>query len=235
MNAYSSLSQSAAITKTNTFIRSVYNWMAIGLALTGLTSFYVSTNQAILSIVFANRMMPIILFIGMIFLCGFLSARVNKMQASTATGLYTLLAVLYGLVLAPIFLIYTASSIALTFFICSATFISASIYGMVTKKDLTGMAQFLMMGLIGVFIAIIINIFVGSTMIQTLISCIAVIIFTGLTAYDTQKLKNMAYTMPDNATGAMVRKGAIVGALSLYLDFMGLFVHLLHLVGVARD
>jgi len=106
---------------------------------------------------------------------------------------------------------------------------------MVTKKDLTGMGQFLMMGLIGIVIAMIVNIFIGSSAIQTIISLIAVVIFTGLTAYDTQKLKSMAVSIPDNASGAMVRKGAIMGALSLYLDFMGLFVHLLHLLGVARD
>ncbi len=235
MNAYSSLTQNAALTKTNAFIRSTYNWMTIGLALTGFTSYYVAHNKAILNMVHANRMMPLILFVALIFICGFLSARINKMQASTATGLYALLTVVYGLALAPIFIIYTASSIASTFFVCSATFGAASVYGMVTKKDLTGMAQFLMMGLIGIIIAMVVNIFIGSTMMQTLISCIAVIIFTGLTAYDTQKLKAMAYSLPDNATGSMVRKGAIMGALSLYLDFMGLFVHLLHLLGVSRD
>lgn len=235
MNSYASLSQNAVLAKTNAFIRSVYNWMAVGLALTGLTSYYVAHNQTMLNIVYANRIMPLILLIGLIILCGFLSARITRMQASTATGLYAALTVVYGLVLAPIFLIYTAASIASTFFICSATFISASIYGMVTKKDLTGMGQFLMMGLIGIIIALIVNVFVGSNMISTLISCVAVLIFTGLTAYDTQKLKTMAVTLPDNATGAMVRKGAIMGALSLYLDFMGLFIHLLHLLGVARD
>lgn len=235
MATYPSFSQSAAVEKTNSFIRSVYNWMGIGLALTGFTSFYVASNEALLSMIFANRITPFILFIGLIMLCGYLGARITKMQAGTATGLYALLTVIYGVVLAPIFLMYTASSIASTFFVCSATFISASIYGMVTKKDLTGMAQFLFMGLIGIIIAMIVNLFLGNTMLQTIISCIAVIIFTGLTAYDTQKLKTMAVTLPDNATGAMIRKGAIMGALSLYLDFMGLFVHLLHLLGVARD
>ncbi|THB79678.1 MAG: Bax inhibitor-1/YccA family protein, partial [Desulfobacteraceae bacterium] len=205
------------------------------LALTGVTSYYVSPSPALLQVFFGNPIMPLVFFIGLIFLCGFLSARVHKMQASTATGLYTLLTVVYGMALAPIFLMYTASSIATTFFIASATFISASLFGMLTKKDLTGMGQFLMMGLWGLFIAIIINWFVGSTAMETIISCIAVIIFTGLSAYDTQKLKQMAVTLPDDASGAMVRKGAIMGALTLYLDFMGLFVWLLHLLGVSRD
>lgn len=235
MNASSSMAQNAALVKTNSFIRSTYNWMTVGLALTGLTSFYVSTNQTIMQMIFSNRMTPIILFIGLFILCGYLGARIQKIQASTATGLYTLLTVLYGVCIAPIFLIYTATSIASTFFICSATFGAASVYGMFTKKDLTGMGQFMIMGLIGVFIAIIVNIFLQSTMMATIISILAVIIFTGLTAYDTQKLKQMAYTMPDNATGSMIRKAAIMGALSLYLDFMGLFIHLLHLLGVSRD
>lgn len=230
-----SISQNAAVSKTNAFIRSVYNWMAAGLGITGLTSYFISNNPTLLKMIFANSMIPIVLFIGLIILVGALSARINKIQASTATGLYALIAVVYGISLTPIFLVYTASSIATTFFVCSATFITASAYGMFTKKDLTGLGQFLMMGLIGMIIAIVINWFVGSTMIQTIISCVGVLIFTGLTAYDTQKLKNMAYSIPDNSTGAMLRKGAIMGALSLYLDFMGLFIYLLQFLGVSRD
>ena len=227
--------QSGAMVKVNAFIRNVYNWMAIGLVVTGFTSYFVSRSPALLQAFHGNPVMPIVLFIGLIVLCGYLSARIQKMQASTATGLFVALTVAYGVILTPIFLIYTATSIVSTFFICAATFGSASVYGMVTKKDLTGMSQFLMMGLIGIIIAMVINIFIGSTMMQTIISCIAVIIYTSLNTHKTQKRKNMAVTMPDNATAGMVRKGAIMGALSLYLDFMGLFIHLLHLLGVARE
>ncbi len=233
MNA--TFQQAGAVTKVNAFIRSTYNWMTLGLVATGLTSYYVSTSEPILNMIFGTPMMPFVLMIALIMLCGFLGARVQKMQASTVTGLYVALTVLYGVCLAPIFLMYTASSIASTFFICAATFGSASIYGMVTKKDLTGMGQFLMMGLMGIFIAMIVNMFIGSSAMQTIISMIAVVIFTGLTAYDTQKLKSMAVSTPDNASGSMERKGAIMGALSLYLDFMGLFVHLLHLLGISKD
>ena len=138
MNAnFSSAQQTGAVTKVNAFIRSTYNWMALGLVATGLTSYYVSTSEPILQMIFGSRMMPFVLMIALIFLCGFLSARVQKMQASTVTGLYMTLTVLYGVCLAPIFLMYTQASIASTFFICAATFGSASIYGMVTKKDLT--------------------------------------------------------------------------------------------------
>ncbi|MEX1301787.1 MAG: Bax inhibitor-1/YccA family protein, partial [Desulfotignum sp.] len=227
--------QTTSMVKVNTFIRSVYNWMTIGLVVTGFTSFFVSRSPGMLQIFYGNPVMPFVLFIGLIILCGYLSARIQKIEATTATGLYVLLTVAYGVILTPIFLIYTAASIVSTFFICAATFGSASVYGMVTKKDLTGMGQFLMMGLIGIIIAMVVNIFIGSTMMQTIISMIAVLLFTGLTAYDTQKLKHMAVTLPDNASGAMVRKGAIIGALSLYLDFMGLFIHLMHLLGVARE
>ncbi len=233
MNA--TFQQAGAVTKVNAFIRSTYNWMTLGLVATGLTSYYVSTSETILQMIYGTPMMPFVLMIALVVLCGFLGARVQKMQASTVTGLYVALTVLYGVCLAPIFLMYTASSIASTFFICAATFGSASVYGMVTKKDLTGMGQFLMMGLMGIFIAMIVNMFIGSSAMQTIISMIAVVIFTGLTAYDTQKLKSMAVSIPDNASGSMVRKGAIMGALSLYLDFMGLFVHLLSLLGIARD
>ncbi len=235
MNANLSFQQAGAVTKVNAFIRSTYNWMALGLVATGLTSYYVSTSEPILQVIFGNSMMPFVLMIALVILCGYLGARVQKMQASTATALYMTLTVLYGVCLAPIFLMYTQASIASTFFICAATFGSASIYGMVTKKDLTGMGQFMMMGLMGIFIAMIVNLFIGSSVMQTIISMIAVVIFTGLTAYDTQKLKTMAISIPDNASGSMVRKGAIMGALSLYLDFMGLFVHLLHLLGISKD
>ncbi len=229
------MSQTKAVERANSFIRSTYNWMAAGLALTGFTSFYVSNSQTLLQVILGNRLMPFILFIGLIVLCGYLSARIQKIQASTATGLYALLTVLYGVILAPIFLVYTQASIVSTFFVTAATFGSASVYGMVTKKDLTGMGQFLMMGLWGLIIAIIINWFIGSSAMEMIISCIAVLIFTGLAAYDTQKLKNMAASLPDDASGSMVRKGAIMGALALYLDFMGLFIWLLHLLGVARE
>ena len=235
MNMNLSYQQTGVMTRVNAFIRSTYNWMAIGLAATGLTSYFVSESPGVMQTIYGNPIMPWVLFIALILLCGTIGARIQRMQASTATGLYMVLTVLYGVCLAPIFMVYTQASIASTFFICAATFGAASVYGMVTKKDLTGMAQFLMMGLIGIIIAMVVNIFIGSSALQTIISMVAVLIFTGLTAYDTQKLKSMAVTLPADATGAMVRKGAIMGALSLYLDFMGLFVHLLSLLGVARD
>jgi hypothetical protein len=178
--------------------------------------------------------MMILIFaeIGFVF---FLAARIQKIQASTATALFAIYSILNGITLSVIFLMYTQSSIVSTFVICSVTFLACSIYGMTTKKDLTSLGGFMMMGLIGIIIASLVNMFVQSSAMQMMISYIGVIVFVGLTAYDTQKLKTMSLSMPDNATGAMIRKGAIIGALSLYLDFINLFIMLLHIFGGRRN
>lgn len=231
----SSFSNATALVKVNSFIRSVYNWMAVGLALTGFTAFYVASNETLVQIVFGN---PVILF-GLIFgelgLVFYLSARVQKIQASTATALFVLYSVLNGVTLSSIFMVYTSGSIVSTFFICALTFLACSVYGMVTKRDLTSMGGFMMMGLIGIIIATIVNIFLRSPVMTMMISYVGVIVFVGLTAYDTQKLKTMSMTQPADASGAVVRKGAIMGALTLYLDFINLFLMLLHIFGVSRD
>ena len=221
--------------RVNSFIQSVYNWMAIGLGLTGFTSFFVANSPAMMQLIFGNRLVFFGLIIAELVLVFSISARVDKMQASTATALFVLYAVLNGLTLSVIFLAYTASSIASTFFICAGTFLACSIYGMVTKRDLTSMGGFLMMGLIGIIIASVVNMFVQSSGMAMIISYIGVLVFVGLTAYDTQKLKQMAMTQPDGLDAAVVRKGAIIGALSLYLDFINLFLMLLRIFGGGRD
>ncbi|MCP3927108.1 MAG: Bax inhibitor-1/YccA family protein [Desulfobacterales bacterium] len=225
------LQQTQAQIRVNAFIRSVYNWMAIGLALTGGIAYLVSTNLNILMTVQKMFWPLAILTIGMVW---FLSARVHKLQATTATALFLAYAALNGLTLSWIFIAYTSNSIATTFFICSATFAASSVYGMVTKKDLTGMGQFMMMGLIGIIIATLVNLFLRSSGLQMIISYVGVIIFVGLTAYDTQKIKHMAMSQPADLESGTVRKGAIMGALSLYLDFLNMFIMLLHIFG-GRD
>ena len=215
----------------NSFVRSVYNWMAIGLGLTGFVAYYVSNSPSLLNIIFGNMIVFWGLIIGELVLVFTLSARVAKMQASTATGIFVLYAVLNGATLSVIFLAYTKSSIASTFFVCAGTFVAASIYGWVTKKDLTSFGSFLFMGLIGIIIASVVNMFLKSSGMAMIISYIGVFIFVGLTVYDTQRLKNMALTQPADADGAVVRKGAILGALSLYLDFINLFLMLLRIMG----
>lgn len=209
--------------------------MAIALCLTAATAYYVSHNPTMVQLVYGTPGLIMILIFAELGFVFFLSARIQKLSAMTATTLFTIYSILNGVTLSFIFLAYTATSIVSTFVICSATFLACSVYGMVTKKDLTSMGGFMMMGLIGIIIASVVNIFVQSSAMQMMISYIGVIVFIGLTAYDTQKLKTMAVTLPDNASGAMIRKGALMGALSLYLDFINLFIMMLHIFGGSRD
>ncbi|MBU1054299.1 MAG: Bax inhibitor-1/YccA family protein [Proteobacteria bacterium] len=218
----------------NEFIRSVYNWMGIGLALTGLIAYYVSNDAGLQSLIFGNKLVFFGLIIAELALVFTISARVNKMKASTATAMFIIYAALNGATLSAIFLIYTASSITSTFFVCAATFLACSIYGMVTKRDLTSMGGFMTMGLIGIIIASVANLFIKSSAMSMIISYIGVIVFVGLTAYDTQKLKHMAMTQPSGLEAGVIRKGAILGALSLYLDFINLFLMLLRIMGDRR-
>ena len=217
--------------RVNSFIRSVYNWMAIGLGLTGLVAFYISNTPALLELIFRNQILFFGLIIAELALVFYISARIQRIQASTATGLFILYSVLNGATLSFIFLIYTRASIASTFFVCAATFVACSIYGWTTKRDLTSMGGFLMMGLIGIIIASVVNIFVRSSAMHMIISYIGVLVFVGLTAYDTQNLKAMAVSQPTDVGASAVRKGAILGALKLYLDFINLFLMLLRILG----
>jgi len=219
----------------NGFIRSVYNWMAIGLALTGFAAFFVAGNETLINIIFGNQIIFFGLIIGELALVFSISARINKIKASTATSLFVLYSVLNGITLSSILFIYTMSSIASTFFICALTFGICSVYGMVTKKDLTGIGQFMFMGLIGIIVASLVNLFIGSSGLSIIISYLGVFIFVGLTAYDTQKLKQMAQTQPADLDASAIRKGAILGALTLYLDFINMFLFLLHIFGGSRD
>ncbi|MCD4721282.1 MAG: Bax inhibitor-1/YccA family protein [Desulfobacula sp.] len=235
MDSYSSVSQTAVLVKTNSFIRSVYNWMAIALALTGFTAYYVSHNAAMVQLIYGTPGLIMILIFAELGFVFFLSARIQKIKATTATALFTIYSILNGITLSYIFLRYTATSIVSTFMICAVTFLACSVYGMVTKKDLTSLGGFMFMGLIGIIVASVVNIFIQSSAMQMIISYVGVMVFIGLTAYDTQKLKTMAVSLPDNASGAMIRKGALMGALALYLDFINLFIMMLHIFGGSKD
>ena len=235
-NASSTMQTGAQVQlRVNSFVRSVYNWMFIGLALTGLVAYYVSGSETLTRAIFGNPMLFFGLIIGELAMVFYLSARISKIQSTTATTLFLVYAALNGVTLSAIFLIYTQASIAATFFICAATFAASSVYGWVTKRDLTSMGSFLFMGLIGIIIASVVNIFLRSSAMQMIISYIGVVIFVGLTAYDTQKIKTMALSQPADIDGTMVRKGAIMGALSLYLDFINLFLMLLRIFGSGRE
>jgi len=217
------------------YVRSVYNWMGIGLALTGFVAYYVSTSESVLRLVFGNPLLLMVLIVAELGLVFSIAGMVNRMSAGTATALFVIYSGLNGVTLSSIFLVYVQASIVSTFFISAVTFIACSLYGWTTKKDLTSLGGFMMMGLIGIVIASLVNLFLQSSSVSAIISYIGVFVFVGLTAYDTQKIKNMAMTQPANLDGAVIRKGAILGALSLYLDFINLFLMLLSIFGQRRD
>lgn len=215
------------------FLAKVFNWMAAGLALTGVIAWFTANSGLAMKIAASPAFIILILAeLGMVF---YLSARIEKIQAGTATGLFLGYAVLNGLTLSTIFLAYTRASIGGTFLITSGMFGAMAVYGMVTKRDLSGMGSFMFMGLIGIIIASVVNMFLGSSTLYWAISGIGVIVFVGLTAYDVQKIKNMGEQGIMGQGDDVVRKGAIIGALALYLDFINLFLMLLRFFGGGRD
>jgi FtsH-binding integral membrane protein len=230
-----SVSRPRAEVLVNEFVRSVYNWMGLGLALTGVVALYVSSSETMLRLIFGNPVVFFLLILAELGLVFSISGLVTRMSAGTATSLFVIYAGLNGVTLSFIFLAYTRTSIVSTFFVCAATFVACSVYGWTTKRDLTSLGGFLTMGLIGIIIASLVNFFFRSSGLSTIISYIGVLVFVGLTAYDTQKLKNMALTQPAGLDGGVIRKGAILGALSLYLDFINLFLLFLRIFGQSRD
>lgn len=205
----------------------VYNYMGSGLLLSGIVAYLVSSSPAMLQLLFGTPLKWVVMLapLGLVFL---LSARVNKMSFTAAQVTFWIFAALMGASLASIFLIYTPGSITRVFFITAATFGGMSLFGYTTKRDLSGFGSFLFMGLIGIVIASIVNIFIGSDMVAWVISVVGVLVFTGLTAYDTQRIKEVYYSGDSHEATS---KKALMGALTLYLDFINLFIMLLHLFG----
>jgi FtsH-binding integral membrane protein len=216
------------------FLAKVFNWMAVGLGLTGLTAFLVAHVPALQRLIFGNTIVLYGLIFGELGLVLYLSARIQKMQAVTATNLFLVYSVMNGLTLSAILLLYTGTSVAATFFVTAGMFVGMAVYGTVTKKDLSSLGSFLFMGLIGIIIASVVNIFLGSPMISWVISGVGVLVFTGLTAYDVQKILQIGGSGIMNSDGSAVQKGAIMGALALYLDFINLFLMLLRFLGDRR-
>ena len=225
------------------YMLKVYNYMTTALLLTGLVAYFfgkasIVTNDlgqiveltAIGTTLFNSPLRWVVMLapLGLVF---YFSFRINKMSLSTAQSTFWIFSTLMGLSLASIFIVYTGTSIARVFFICSATFAAMSLYGYTTKRDLTALGGFLIMGLFGIIIASIVNIFMKSPAMYFAISIIGVLIFVGLTAYDTQKIKNMYYAADSETQSG---KKAIMGALTLYLDFINLFIMLLRLFGQRR-
>jgi uncharacterized protein len=208
----------------------VYNFMAAGLGVTGLVAYVAMTTGFYQQI--AGTPLIWVVMLAPLAAVFFLSFRIEQMNAGTAQAVFWGYAALMGLSLAGIFLIYTGTSVARVFFISAATFGAMSLYGYTTKRDLSQFGSFLFMGLIGIVLASLVNIFIGSSMLQFAISVIGVLIFTGLTAWDTQRIKEI-YLASD--PGEVLTKKALMGALALYLDFINLFVMLLQLTGQRRS
>jgi len=214
------------------YMLKIYNYMGLGLGLSGLTAFAVSQGVYAeapwaMALVRAHWVFAL-LGIGAVF---FLSFGINRMKASTAFAAFLAYAVINGIWLTPVLLIYTSTSVATTFFVCASMFLGTSLYGYTTKRDLTGFGSFLIMGVIGLVIAMVVNMFLQSSAMAFAISAIGVLLFTGLTAYDTQKIKGMYW---EGDGHEIARKKSIMGALTLYLDFINLFIFLLQFLGNRR-
>lgn len=235
-NKYNSFNVSEDVIARNeglgVYTSKVFGWMFIGLLITAVFAFLVSISQTLVYAIVSNRLLFIAMIIAEFALVLVLSARITKLRYSTAVSLFLLYSVLNGITLSVILFAFTLSSIAFTFAITSATFGVMSIYGYFTRTDLTRVSNLLFMGLIGLIVLSLVNLFVRASFLEWIISLIGIFIFLGLTAYDTQNIKKYYYATEGNFE--MARKSAIMGALKLYLDFINLFLILLRLFGRRR-
>lgn len=220
----------AAKAAQSALFRSVYLWMTLALAITGFTAMYIAKSYTFLEMIAQNSMMFWGLLIAEIGLVMYLSARIQRISFTTATLLFIAYSIVNGLTLSILFMVYTMSSIATTFFITAGTFGAMALFGYITKKDLTRIGSLCGMAVIGLIIAMIVNIFLHNSMMDMVISGIGVLVFVGLTAYDSQKIKQML-TGNDIEINETTQKIALMGALTLYLDFINLFIYLLRLFG----
>lgn len=210
----------------------IYNYMGCGLAMTGVVAYIISTSEALMRALFTSPVMSLLIIAAPVIVALFLSFRINKIEASTAQGLFWAYAGLMGLSMSSLFIVYTGASIASTFFITSSMFLAMSIYGYATDSDLSKMGSILIMGVVGLIVASLVNMFLHNSMLHFITSVLGVIIFTGLTAYDTQAMKSLYY---ESDSAEIASKKAVIGALTLYLDFVNLFINILRLIGVRRD
>ncbi len=217
--------------RVSAFLWKVYGWMAVGLGLTAVVAFAVAGSPDLLRVLVGNRLVFFALVIAELGLVFFMSARADRLSPGTASGLFALYSALNGVTLSVILLAYTGESVTMTFVVTAGMFGALALFGSTTKRSLAGAGQFFMMGLVGLILASIVGMFWHNDALQFLISVVGVIVFTGLTAWDAQRLKQMAVALPEGQVGAY----AIVGALSLYLNFINLFLMLLRFTGSRRD
>lgn len=229
--AYNYATQTSMVSRISQIMKRVYVNMTLALIVTGFISYFCGNSYGYLSFMAQNNWMMWVLIIAEFGIVIGVNAGINKLSTATASLLFYLFAIVNGLLLAPIFVAYTGTSIAKTFFITAGTFAAMSVYGFATNRDLTRMGNILFMALIGLIIASVVNIFLHSSTMGWIISIFGVLIFVGLTAWDTQQIKRMAAIAPNDTVGRL----AVLGALSLYLDFINLFLYLLRFFGASRD
>ena len=222
-----------AATAFPALMRKVYVWMALALVITGFTAYGVANSPAILQIIVSSKVLFFGIIIGELALVWGVSAAIGRLSLTTATLLFVLYSVLNGVTMSFIFLAYTAESITSVFLITAGTFAAMALFGYFTKADLSSMGRILFMALIGLIVATIVNIFMKSSGLAMILNYVGVLIFVGLTAWDTQKIKQMLLEAPD--AGETAQKVALMGALTLYLDFINLFIHLLRILGNSRN
>lgn len=210
--------------------RSVYLWMTLALVITGFVAMYVAKSYALISMIAQNSIMFWGILIAELGLVMYMSARINRISFTTATLLFIAYSVLNGVTMSILFMVYTLSSIATTFFVTAGTFGAMALFGYVTKKDLTRIGSLCIMGVIGLIIASVVNLFLQNSMMDMIISYVGVLLFVGLTAYDSQKIKQLLGG-DDIEVNETTQKIALMGALTLYLDFINLFIYLLRILG----
>jgi hypothetical protein len=216
--------------RVTAFLRAVYGWMCAGLAITAATAWFVASSPTLIRTIATNRAAFWILAIAQLGIVLVLSARVEKLAASTASALFVVYSALTGVTMSFVLLVYTGESVASTFLITAAMFGALALYGTVTRRSLAGMGQFMFMGLVGLLLATFVGFFWQNEGLQFMISLVGVIVFTGLTAWDAQRLKEMSLSVD----GSVAAQYAVVGALALYLDFVNLFLFLLRFLGGRR-
>jgi hypothetical protein len=227
----STIASAVSADTLRTYVQRVYAWMVGGLLITALTAAGISSSPALIQAIFGTPLMWVVMLapIGLVF---FLGAKIETMQTSTAASVFVVFSVLMGISLSSIFMVYALGSIFQVFLIAAGMYGAAAVYGYTTKRDLTGMGSFLFMGLIGIVLASVVNWFLQSDALSFAVSVIGVLVFTGMTAWEMQKIKSQAVVM--YAGEALATKRAILGALSLYLNFVNLFLFLLRLLGERR-
>ena len=225
------LPTAADAARVSAFLRTVYGWMCAGLGVTAFVAFAVTGSPALVGAIASNEILFFAVILGELGLVFYLSSRATQLAPNTAMGLFVLYAALNGVTMSLVLLMYTGASVATTFVVTAGMFGALALFGTTTKRSLAGAGHFFLMGLVGLILASVVGIFWHSEALQFLISVIGVIVFTGLTAWDAQRLKQMALAIPEGESGSY----AIVGALSLYLNFINLFLILLRFQGGSRD